>query len=95
MSVNPRSDVERWLNDIKVPLVNVRLYIRGDWIDENHVEDAGTIAETVAMSLQRLGGRYAVWRVGDGWMLFDRMFVEKSRTYPTKEAAEMVAMHHG
>lgn len=68
------------------------LYIDGRWMDERHINDTETLTTTVSMSLERLGGRFAVYECPDHhWQLFDRLD-QTATCYPTKEAAEMVAI---
>lgn len=97
-TANTRSATEGWLRNIGTRFVEVRLKTRDGWIDENHVADPHTLDETVLMSLERLHLRYAVWAEGDHWVLYQRQLAvapgKTRRTYPTREAAEMVANHN-
>lgn len=99
---NNRSNTERWLETLGSRFVEVRCYVRGattrselTWADERHIDDPETLTTTVGMTLDRLGGRFAVWRCPDGhWQLYDHR--KGSMTcYPSQEAAEMVAIVHG
>lgn len=100
---NTRSETEKWLEDLGSKFVVVWLYApksttitsRGTgWMEERHIDDPETLETTVSMSLERLGGKYAIWAYDGSWALLSR-----SRTvlrwYPTREAAEMVAIHGG
>jgi hypothetical protein len=64
----------------------------GRLFEELHVDDPTTLAETVAMSLARSHARWAVWPDGTLWALTGG---GRTRHYPSKEAAEMVAIHRG
>ena len=91
---NTRDDTERWLEDLGTKFVTVWFFTRGrKWVSERHIDDHETFLETVGMSLGRLGG-YAMWFDGHNWCLLSRITGD-CRTYPSKEAAEMVAIHHG
>lgn len=93
---------EAWLESLGSTFVDVRLYLKHEWVDERHIADAETLGTTVSMSLERLGGRYAVWQFDGEWVLYDRFpapgpegqhYAGNIKRYPSQEAAEMVAMH--
>jgi hypothetical protein len=65
---------------------------RREWVLEKQVEDHDTFLETVDMALRRMGGNYALWFDGKSWALAKRS-TGYTRTYPSREAAEMVAIH--
>lgn len=104
MTITPNtlSETEAWLESLGSTLVDVQLYVRpfgGSiqsrvWLDERHINDPETLLTTVSMSLQRLGGRFAIWQNGLQWELFDMSKVG-TKLYPNREAAEMSAMHRG
>ncbi len=99
------SEDERWLERMGSKFVTVHLYVRKiggfegrhmRWLDERHIDDPETLDTTVSMSLERLGGRYAIWQRDGGWVLLKRgAAVPRLKFYPNREAAEMVAIHGG
>lgn len=93
---NTRSATELWLTELGTRFIEVRMRVKGDWVDENHVDDPSTILDTIKMSAERLGCRFAVVQLeaGGSWHLYDYRKGE-TKSYPSKEAAEMVAIHHG
>ncbi len=100
---NGRENTIEWLESLGSKFVNVWLYLPARatggwfWSDERHIDDPETLDTTVSMSLERLGGKYAIWRAGQQWVLLRRWNHETStlRHYPNREAAEMVAIHGG
>ncbi len=94
---NTRTDTEAWLEGLGCMFVEVRLYVREDsqmvWVDERHVDDPETLVTTICMSLERLRGRFAVWPSVGAYSLCDAS-KRSVKSYPTQEAAEMVAIHH-
>lgn len=96
LSGKARSKQEEWLEGLGTEFITVRFYVKGEFIDERHVDDRSTLETTIGMSMERFGVWYAIWDdpMLGGWSLYDRrQRVRKS--YPTKEAAEMVVIHHG
>ena len=97
MSITPNtpSETEAWLESLGSKFVEVHVLIGGKWLNERHIADPETLATTVSMTLDRLGGRFAVWQdlSGSGWWLFNKVWTQKSKWYVSREAAEMVAMH--
>lgn len=91
---NSRPELEKWLGNVGVPLKTVWFLKRGRWFDERHVDDHDTFLTTITMTFERLGLTYALWDTPDGWCLLSRRTGD-CRTFPTKEAAEMVAIHNG
>jgi hypothetical protein len=95
------SDLEAWLGSLGSTFIDVRLYMRPigglssdkRWLDERHIDNPETLQVTVAMSLERGNGRYAIWTCPErGVMLYDRRN-DALKCYPSQEAAEMVAIH--
>lgn len=84
----------RWLDRVGVPLKSVWFLANGKWIDEEHVDDHDTFLETIAMTFERLKLNYALWSTPEGWCLLSHRTGD-CRTYPSREAAEMVAIHNG
>jgi hypothetical protein len=79
--------------DFNLPMIEVFFIMRDGRIEqETHVNDPLTLAETVAMSLDRTRARWAVYPDGQLWALTGR---GTTRHYPNREAAEMVAIHRG
>lgn len=64
----------------------------GRMVEESHVNDPLTLAETIAMSMTRTGAIWAVYPDGEQWALTGK---GRTRHYPNREAAEMVAIHRG
>lgn len=97
---NDRETIEKWLESLGSTFVTVWMYLpkgttltsRPNWVDERHIADPETIETTVSMSLERLGGNYAIWQQGDQWALYRRR-PELVRHLPSREAAEMLAIH--
>lgn len=82
-----------WHPHLGLPTVDVFVIMADGRIEhETHILDPVTVAETVAMSLSRTGARWAVYPDGDLWALTGK---GKTRHYPSREAAEMVAIHRG
>lgn len=81
------------MEELKIPMIDVALMKPdGTWSTETHVDDPTTIFETIGMTLER-GFKYAVVAYHGRWALCFRP--HKVRYFDTKEAAEMVAIHHG
>lgn len=90
---NTRSDAEAWLEGLKIPMIDVLLMKSdGVWSTEKHVDDPTTIFETIGMTLER-GFKYAIVAYHGRWALCSRR--HRVRYFDAKEAAEMVAIHHG
>lgn len=87
-----QADNEAWMESLGAKLVEVTFYSRGRQYTERHVRDPDTLAETVRMTCDRLGGM-AVIPDNSGWLLVGSG--EMGKRYPSKEAAEMVAIHRG
>lgn len=86
-----QADNEAWLETLGAKLVEVTFYRKGEQFTERHVNDPDTLAETVAMGVSRHNA-LAVIPSAKGW---DLIGLGSPKTYPTKEAAEMVAIHRG
>lgn len=75
-------DAAAWMEQLGSKFVVVWLYLpksttvtsRGSgWLDEKHINDPETLETTVSMSLERLGGHYALWSApGGDWNLLKR-----------------------
>lgn len=90
MTENKRSWIEEQL-ELKGQMIDVFFISRtGEITSEAHVNDPITLAETIAMSMDRTGARYAVYPDGQFWALTGG---GKTRHFPNREAAEMVAIH--
>lgn len=88
-----RAGSDERIIDFGLPMIEVFLIMRdGRMETETHVNDPTTLAETVAMSMSRTRARWAVYPDGDKWALTGK---GKTRHYPTREAAEMLAIHRG
>lgn len=90
---NNRTDTEAWLEGLGTKFVDVWFFVKGVWIDERHVDDDETFLTTVDMSASRLRANYALWDHGNGWSLL-KFRSGDTKCYPTREAAEMVAIHN-
>lgn len=90
------TETENWIDkqlQLRGQMIGVFFIMHdGRMEEELHVNDPLTLAETVAMSLARTGARWAVYPDGDLWALTGK---GKTRHYPSREAAEMVAIHRG
>lgn len=62
------------------------------WRVEPQVDDHETFLTTVSMSLERGGARFALWHDTEKWCLLDKRSGDTKR-YPSRDAAEMVAIH--
>jgi hypothetical protein len=83
---------EKWLADLGAKLGDVTFYHKGEQFTERHVMDPDTIVETVLMTCGRfIGSRAVIWHKGE-WLLIGS---GTRKAYPSREAAEMVAIHHG
>jgi hypothetical protein len=89
----PLTETEEFIVRCGVPMIEI-FFIdrRGQMTSENHVNDPFTLAETIAMSMDRTGAHWAVYPDGEFWALTGK---GKTRHYQSKEAAEMVAIHRG
>ena len=87
----PLTETEQFIVDYGVPMRPV-FFIdrRGAIVEEMHVDDPITLAETIAMSMDRTRARAAVYPDGDKWALTSK---GKTRHFPNREAAEMAAIH--
>lgn len=75
-------------------LIRVVFCARGGvWKDEYHISDPITLPETIRMTMDRTGARYAIHRSGTGWVLIGGR--KQRREFTTREAAEMTAIHNG
>jgi hypothetical protein len=94
MSVpSPHAAVEQWMQSVGTKFCDVWFFTRNrDWVMEKQVDDHDTFLETVDMALHRLGGNYAMWFDGERWAMVKRNTGD-TKTYPSREAAEMVAIH--
>lgn len=98
VSKQARTAQESWLEKLGAKFADVQLLVKGEFVEERHVNDPDTIEDTVVMSLERFKAKCAVWPTNDGnWCVFSpyRAEVKRLRYYPTREAAEMVALHNG
>lgn len=91
---NDRKSTEEWLRNLGATLCPVWFFAKGVWLQEDHVEDHETFLETVDMALKRLKADYAMWDQGGTWALIRRSTGD-TRSYPSRAAAEMVAIHGG
>ena len=90
---HPLTETEQFMLNVGVPMRSIFFIMAdGRMAEENHVDDPMTLAETIAMSMDRTGAIWAVYPDGDLWALTGR---GRTRHYPTREAAEMVAIHRG
>lgn len=89
-----RDATEAWLEELGSQFVEVWLYRDTKWFDERHIADAETLETTVSMSMGRLGVRYAIWQEGAAFKVMGPS-VDQLRTLPSREAAEMLAIHGG
>mgnify|MGYP004701361853 CR=1 FL=1 len=91
---------EEWLESIGAEFVDVWLYCRHPATGvrtfelERLVDDHDTFFDVLAMRMSSRFARHALWDAGGRWALVDRRTGD-TRSYPTREAAEMVAIHHG
>jgi len=93
---NTRGTAEAWLEGLGTSMCDVWFLQKGSFFLEKHVEDHETFLETVGMALDRLMARYAMWEQGGDkpWALLDKTTGD-TRSFPSREAAEMVAIHGG
>ena len=88
------TEQEQWLSRLGTRFVTVWFYANGDWFDERHVDDPETIEATAWMTIARFSRAQAIYQRGDG-MWVRQTQDHRKFLYPSKEAAEMAAMHHG
>lgn len=90
-------------NLVDTPLIDVWFLDAGHWFDERHTNNPDTLYLTIGMTLDRFDACYALWNGGapetSQWTLLrwkrDNLgTVKLVRYYPTKEAAEMIAIHN-
>lgn len=85
--------LDRWIKShMDHDLIAVRFLTRNGWVEEHHIDDPLTLFETIRMTCDRLPARYAVYKAAHAWKLV-RSHAPDDRTYKTREAAEMVAIH--
>ncbi len=72
------------------------VYIAADalWLHTPQVDDPSTFDETLDAARSRLKGDYAVYPYGGSWVLVGGQ-CGYAKDYPSREAAEMVAIHGG
>ncbi len=77
-----------------VKLIDVWFFnpIRREWWLEQQVDDHETFLTTVSMAFNRLGAKFALWHDTEMWCLLNHGTGDTKR-YPSREAAEMVALH--
>lgn len=63
-----------------------------DWLQQDHVDDHETFLATVEATFERRKCNYALWDDGTKWCLLSHRTGD-TRRYPSREAAEMVAIH--
>lgn len=87
--------IEKWASSLGCSFCAVWLYqLNCKWILEAQVEDHETFLECVDQAMERHMARFAMWSDGDRWTLLDRKTGD-TRSLPSREAAEMAAMHLG
>lgn len=84
----------RWLRDLGVTFCTVHCLVKGAWIDKLVVDDPSTFDELVDDARRQVGAKYVCYSYGSGFVLLGGK-CGYAKTYPTREAAEMVAMHDG
>lgn len=90
------TETELWLTKLGVKFVDVRFFTKNQITTGQQVADPVTLEVTIKMEMDRLGAQQAVWPVGNQWALYTpRRQDGKVRLYPSREAAEMVAIHNG
>ncbi len=75
-------------------LCKVWFYTGATWRLEAQIKDDETFLPTITMAFDRLKCVYALWSDGEKWYLLSRTTGD-CRRYPSREAAEMVAIHGG
>jgi hypothetical protein len=88
------TETAAWMKSLGVPFVDV-VFVRynGSTDYESHVNDPLTLRETIDMSTLAARSRAWVYPTQAGWMVVRRGKPDK--LMPTKEAAEMLAIHSG
>lgn len=92
-----RHKTEQWLEHLGVGFVDVWFFHpKGhvQWLLRPQVDDPKTLCECLRIEMGRSGARCALWHGLDRWNLLLRGS-DTIRTYPNREAAEMVAIHRG
>lgn len=83
------------MQDMGTRFVDVWFYDRRNmtFVDERHVDDHETLLITITQTFERMGWRIAIWDDGTGWTSLHRS-TGKTRTWPSRAAAEMGAIHN-
>lgn len=97
MSNKARTTQVEWLRNLGVKFVGVAIFAEDQIIYEDHVDDATTLPDTIAMSMEKRRARAAVYPWMGRWALSmtGAPLTKKLRYFDTREAAEMVAIHNG
>lgn len=82
-----------WFKSLGVRFHDVWFLINHEWQCRQQVADVETFDECVRADWGRTAARYVVFERDGVWVLWTRGKPE--RRYPSREAAEMVAMHNG
>lgn len=90
---NTRSETEKWLEGLGMRFRQVWFLTPNGWLEESHVDDPETFDTTVDTSRQRLRARYVLYPYEGKWVLIGGR-CGYAKDYPTREAAEMVAIHN-
>lgn len=91
-----QQDVEKWMETVGTKFCDVHFFVprTGEWWEERHVDDHDTFLTTVEMTASRINATSAMWADHDGPSWFCLTFRSgETRTLPSREAAEMVAIH--
>jgi len=87
---------EQWAAELGSTFVQVWFYERRRrrFLLEPQVDDDDTFLECCSEAMRRIGANLALWDDGEMWNVLDRRTGDTKR-YPSKEAAEMIAIHRG
>lgn len=90
---NNLATTEAWLAAMGVKLIDAWVYhpLTG-WHSARQVDDHDTFLECVDDAMRRKGARYALWHDGEQWCLLSKRTGD-TRRCPSREAAEMLAIH--
>lgn len=90
---NNGDDMERWLDQLNVPMTKVYFFVRGDWIGENQVADESTFKEVVLDRMRSRNCNHTMWQAGTSTVWYVMRRDGTVRQYPTQDAAAMVVIH--
>lgn len=95
LSELPPDGLEQWVK-LGCTFRRCDMLVRGDWRREDQIDDPDTWDECVAEAMARLGASYAVYELHGQFVLIGgprNIGMSNTRDYPSREAAQMVAIH--